>query len=273
MVQAGIDIEIETTSIAPTDLSLTATLLRVAPALTTHWLAGIEEVALAWPAGTFAARLAWDDLPAVTLPDVPLPEDIRRSHPQRIWQYLAGRLCAEQALHLAGLPGLHRTGLQGLVGRAPGGAPIWPAGWCGSISHTAGRAVALAAPCTAVQALGVDVETLLDVTALPAVIRACLTPHERAALPADATQVCRTTTLIFAAKEAYFKAVHANVGRFIDFPEVEVRDIDWGIGCCRLAPVAMTRPAGDVALPAALPVLEGRFCLDYPRLSAWVAVW
>ncbi|WP_052958372.1 4'-phosphopantetheinyl transferase family protein [Obesumbacterium proteus] len=46
------------------------------------------------------------------------------------------------------------------VGCSMGRAPIWPAGFCGSISHTNNFAIASIAPCHTALTLGIDIEML-----------------------------------------------------------------------------------------------------------------
>ena len=65
-------------------------------------------------------------------------------------EFLAGRVAAQAALA--------RLGERGLVGRCRH-APVWPQGFCGSISHSGGIAVAVAASTRQWQALGVDLES------------------------------------------------------------------------------------------------------------------
>ena len=72
------------------------------------------------------AQLRPEDFPDSGIPPV-------RGVAKRQAEYLAGRLCAREALHqLCG---------QALVpGRDEDGVPLWPAGTVGSITHGAGRA-------------------------------------------------------------------------------------------------------------------------------------
>ena len=69
-------------------------------------------------------------------------------------EYLAGRLAAYAALQSAGME-------QPIVGRQDR-APVWPAGFCGSISHSAGLAVAIAARSHHWRAIGIDIEACLS---------------------------------------------------------------------------------------------------------------
>jgi 4'-phosphopantetheinyl transferase EntD len=78
-------------------------------------------------------------------------------------EFLAGRLAAQAALA--------RLGERGLVGRR-GHAPVWPPGFCGSISHSGGFAVAVAASTRRWRALGVDLEAAPAPGVVPTLRRA-----------------------------------------------------------------------------------------------------
>lgn len=223
-------------------------LAQAAPDDLPRWLAAIRVVTNGWPTGVVEARLPLSALE---------PHESTRS-------YVAGRLCAETALARAGAGRACRE-----VTRSSDGAPQWPSGWCGSISHDATEAVALAAPGHLVDALGVDVEPLLDDDALHAVIDVCLTPAERARLPSTTEHARREVTLRFSAKEAYFKAIYPHARRFVDFVEAEVHDIDATAGAFRVVPVAS--PANPGSRSSALFAMEGRFAMAGDRMFARVA--
>jgi len=101
------------------------------------------------------------------------------------------------------------------IGRSDRGAPIVPRGH-GSIAHKAGPdrvvAVAIAAP----HLIGIDVERALP-PRQPIESR-ILTPGELARLGADRREVA----LVFAIKEAIYKAIDPVVRRYVGFTEVEV---------------------------------------------------
>jgi 4'-phosphopantetheinyl transferase EntD len=119
-------------------------------------------------------------------------------HPRRRADFLAGRLAARAALQQLGAPSL-------AVGRR-GTAPVWPAGYCGSISHSAGRAVAIAAAAPPWRALGVDVQTRIGVDRMRA-LRHALSGDEARACERDADPWAWTRA--WAAKEAAYKCVAA----------------------------------------------------------------
>lgn len=119
----------------------------------------------------------------------------------RLLTWLGGRLCAERALAELGEA-------RPQVGQGGDGAPIWPAGWRGSITHSAQRVAAVVGPAAQWQALGLDSETLLDPRAAAEVLAMCGSAAERARLaePAARAWFGLRATLLFCAKEAWFKA-------------------------------------------------------------------
>jgi 4'-phosphopantetheinyl transferase EntD len=100
--------------------------------------------------------------------------------------------------------------------KAPSGAPIWPAGVVGSLTHDSRVAVAAVGTRRDIGALGIDVEPaeilpseLLDMVA---------TPHERLKIDDDPYG----GRLLFVAKEAVFKAVYPLDQKFLDHHDIQV---------------------------------------------------
>lgn len=137
------------------------------------------------------------------------------SRPRQL-SYLAGRLCAEAAL-------FSLTGCQHVVGQHADGAPVWPVGILGSITHDAYGAVALIAFRSTHRWLGIDIEPLLDPAACHDVHNCCLSANEQAQLASYPLTRSTAITLHFAAKEAYYKAVHPQLGGVMDFLDIELR--------------------------------------------------
>jgi enterobactin synthetase component D len=152
----------------------------------------------------------------------PLPEGIARSVAKRQAEFVAGRACARLALREVGAP-------PGDVGIGPMRAPVWPAGFVGSITHSAGVAAAVAARASDARSLGIDVERSIT-PELAASISASLARAGElssvGALLGDPGVAC---TAVFAAKEALFKCVAPIVLRYFDFLDVEARLVAPGV--------------------------------------------
>jgi len=95
------------------------------------------------------------------------------------------------------------------------GAPIWPEGVVGSLAHDATVAIAAVARRDAIAALGIDIEPLEP---FPLEIDTVATARERRSLPGEPY----AGRLLFAAKEAVYKAVHPLDGQRLEHHDVEV---------------------------------------------------
>lgn len=160
---------------------------------------------------------------------------VARAIGKRRREFTAGRVLARRALARLGAP----AGAILTDGRR---APLWPAGFVGSISHTRGFCAVAASAASAprapddpqartddgetanrvrIRSLGLDVEAAADLGD-ELVPRIC-TAGERAWLarqPADRRG--RLGKLVFSAKEAFYKCQHPLTGRFLEFDDVEL---------------------------------------------------
>ena len=99
--------------------------------------------------------------------------------------------------------------------KSASGAPIWPVGVVGSLAHDATVAIAAVARRDAIAALGIDIEPLEP---FPLEIDTVATARERRSLPGEPY----AGRLLFAAKEAVYKAVHPLDGQRLEHHDVEV---------------------------------------------------
>ncbi|QLC74373.1 4'-phosphopantetheinyl transferase superfamily protein [Pseudomonas sp. LPB0260] len=131
-------------------------------------------------------------------------------------EYLAGRLCAREALRrLTGQPQVPAVGADR--------APQWPAGVVGSISHGHGWAAALVAHRSAWRGLGLDIEPPLASARAERLAAEILTPtelHRLQSLPAE--QRAWRVSLTFSLKESLFKALYPLVLRRFYFHDAEL---------------------------------------------------
>ncbi len=156
----------------------------------------------AFTAGDFAAE------------GIARPRALQGAVAKRQAEYLAGRVCAREALH-------RLTGSVSSPGWQAGRAPRWPAGVCGSISHTQDEALAVVALRQDYIGLGVDRERYLSGTQVRELADNILTPAELAQL-AHCTDTALRTTLAFSLKESLFKALYPLVGCYFDFQDAQV---------------------------------------------------
>jgi 4'-phosphopantetheinyl transferase EntD len=151
--------------------------------------------------------------------DILLPEEekiIAHAMEGRRREYAAVRSCARSCLGRLGyqpvpiLPGV-------------GGAPIWPAGVLGSMTHCTGYAAAAVGPLPRISAVGIDAEP--DAPLPDGVLDLIATPAERDCLTATrpGTDGPNWDRLLFSAKEAVYKAWFPLVGDWLDHQEAEIR--------------------------------------------------
>lgn len=149
-----------------------------------------------------------------------LPDSLANAVLKRQVEFAAGRFCARQALQKLGYGG---------VATLPVGqhrAPVWPDGYLGSISHGDGQAMAVAARNQEWRALGIDIETLLSNEAAQPLVEHLMTAAELAIGVAAGITLERWLSLVFSAKESLFKALYPFVGRYFDFLDAEVCELD-----------------------------------------------
>ena len=151
----------------------------------------------------------------------PAPDLSLGARMRRRLDHMAGRLAASYA-HEA------LTGRPAVVGRGADGAPIWPAGIVGAISHSGGRAVALVGNAAHQDGLGVDLETIE--TRPDEIVPLVLSAREQGLLGRDALVV----TLAFSAKESLFKALYPRVRHLFGFDAAKISALADGEGWLRL---------------------------------------
>jgi 4'-phosphopantetheinyl transferase EntD len=182
----------------------------------------IEEIL---PAAVASAD-TFTDLPHAAL----LPQEaaiVERASDKRRREFTVGRECARIALGKLGV-----APAPILIGER--GAPRWPEGIVGSITHCDGYRAAAVAYADDVTAIGLDAEPddplprgVLDVISLPA---------ERARLAALAGEwpAVRWDRLLFSAKESVYKAWFPLTGRWLGFEDADVTITPAGTFTARL---------------------------------------
>lgn len=163
---------------------------------------------------------------------------------RRARDFAAGRLAAARSLASWGQ---EAWGQEGAVPRRADGAPCWPRGVVGAITHRGGLALALTGRAGDHAGLGLDLETLIQRPG--EIARVILAPEERARLDPDPL----TITVIFSAKESLFKALYPQVGVRFGFDAAELAVLRPGGGVLRL-----TRAIGPWGAGAAFPFLWSR---------------
>ena len=149
------------------------------------------------------------------------PVAIANSVRKRQAEFFYGRLCAREALRRAGATDTH-------VSRAPNRAPVWPLAMIGSISHTGTLAAATAVPAAQLGGIGIDVEHVINQETCKTLLGVVVNAREAALLGQLAQQedFSRLLTVVFSAKESFFKGSFSLVGYHFGFDVLEVEYID-----------------------------------------------
>lgn len=197
---------------------------------------------------------------------------ISRAAPARRREFVTVRACARKALEELGVEP---------VGIPPGlgGAPRWPAGVIGSLTHCEGFRAAAVARASQWRSLGIDAEPRAP---LPDEVASLVaSPQERRALAVaradavtDAVMDARTETaadvpwetVLFSGKESVYKAWYPLAGRFLDYPDVHLEVAADGSFTARLL------VPGAVVGGALLDRFEGRWLVVDDLLATAVLV-
>ena len=157
-----------------------------------------------------------------------------RAAPKRRRDLMAGRAASRRALKQLGGPQLS-------IPKGPGGAPIWPPSWRGSLSHTGGVAAALVGPAARYLGLGLDIERRqrrINEGVIPMVC----TPKERAWVEGPGWP--ERLLSLFSAKEAIFKAFYPIEGRALGFMEAQLQAEEGGFQAELLAAASKRHSPG-----------------------------
>ncbi|MBD8898882.1 4'-phosphopantetheinyl transferase superfamily protein [Rhodanobacter sp. DHG33] len=148
------------------------------------------------------------------------PESIQSSVYKRQAEFFFGRFVTRNALSMLGLAGE----------QVPIGAqrqPVWPSGVIGSITHTHGIAAAVTTWRGVYQGIGIDVEQVIDQETCQSVSKVVVGEHELDYLDSlQELSLQMALTIVFSAKESFYKAAYATVGRIFDFSVVQVVELD-----------------------------------------------
>ncbi len=126
-------------------------------------------------------------------------------------EFITGRACAKLALMRLGVR-------PEPIEKGPSGAPNWPVGIVGSITHCKGYRASAVARARHVRSIGIDAEP--DEPLPEGILNLVATRMEREGLPSD-LHGC-WDRLLFSAKEAVYKACFPLTGRWMDFHDASI---------------------------------------------------
>ncbi|MYX45960.1 4'-phosphopantetheinyl transferase superfamily protein [Streptomyces sp. SID89] len=140
---------------------------------------------------------------------------VARAVDKRRREFTTVRACARRAMEKLGVPPQP-------VLPAERGAPVWPQGLAGSMTHCEGYCAAALVRATDLASLGIDAEPhgplpdgVLTAVALPAEAR-------RLRTLADQDAAVHWDRLLFSAKESVYKAWFPLTGKWLDFMDADI---------------------------------------------------
>lgn len=151
------------------------------------------------------------------------PPSIARSVPKRQAEFFYGRMAARRALDAFDMGAYD-------VGTGKWREPLWPAGIMGSITHNRHYAAALVLDIGANLGLGIgiDIEAIIAPELEEALLSSVIAPAELVYLRSLGTRLPfgLLLSMVFSAKESFFKASFNTVGRYFDFDAITLLRID-----------------------------------------------
>ena len=135
-------------------------------------------------------------------------------------QFLAGRIAIKSSFKQLDLKAAKVIE----IGR--GGEPLWPQGFSGCISHQDQFSIACLEKAN--NSIGLDIERLLDQEGQLNCEKTVLSVKDKKYIAQNSKQLTKQklTTLIFSAKESFFKAAYKSVEALFDFDAVSIQSLD-----------------------------------------------
>jgi 4'-phosphopantetheinyl transferase EntD len=167
---------------------------------------------------------------------------------RRMGYFSTGRFCAREAIRQI-------LGEECPVGIESSGAPRWPPGIAGSISHTEGLTGAIVAAAEDYPSIGLDIEKRMAVDR--SLWEMLFDETEQQRLNASSVPD-ELATLYFSMKEAYYKMQFPLTRTFLDFRDVRLEDGPNGLWINRLKPLPVAAPAHQAGY-----VFSGEFIVSW----------
>jgi 4'-phosphopantetheinyl transferase EntD len=192
-------------------------------------------------------------------------QHVVRARAKRLQEFSAGRACARAALA--------EFGVEGVALPAAGDRqPVWPLGFIGSITHTTGLCAAAVATRSQILALGLDSEIVGAPT--PDIWPTLCREEELRwvdTLPRE--QRPAAVTLLFSAKEAFYKCQYPLVAEWLDFHDLRLEVPAWADPTGRCAGRFHVQPMRGIRFSehAAMPI-TGRYVFHEQFVSTGVSL-
>jgi enterobactin synthetase component D len=135
-------------------------------------------------------------------------------------EFAAGRFCTAQLLA--------RWKDTRSVESAEDRSPIWPSGFCGSISHSRNWIWAAVARTNFIRSIGIDAEITVNAQTRAEIHDAIGTEDEWALMRSLGLDQDTEFTILFSAKESFYKCMYPIIQRYFDFSDVALESVQPG---------------------------------------------
>jgi len=212
-----------------------------------------------FPPGALAADMREPGNPSWLLPAE--AQALKKAVLKRVQEFSAGRQCARALLAEFGIYDFP-------IKVGDDRQPVWPEGIVGSITHTAGLCAAVVAQRTLLRAVGLDSEVAGSV-------KSELWPSICTASEIDwlhtlpQAQQAMAATLVFSAKEAFYKCQYPLVRERLAFHDARVEVQSWGAlrGDFRILATRSIAFAAHAGLP-----MQGQYLFHEQFVTAGIAL-
>ncbi len=147
------------------------------------------------------------------------PESLKNAVVKRKSEFLAGRALSSIVLRQLGV-----TETEILIGKHRN--PLWPQGARGSISHAGDTVLSAVSLEESVSAIGIDVEEIMGSETASNIYKSIVNDDELALMAETGIPFEKILTIVFSAKESFFKAAYPSVGEYFDFDAVSLVKVD-----------------------------------------------
>ncbi len=158
---------------------------------------------------------------------------------------------------------LQQLGCQETVGRAEDRTPVWPAGFAGSISHSDRWTWVAIGRKTHLNSIGIDTEPLVNTETRNLLEPEIATVTEWKIAQATRLLPNQIFTLVFSAKEAFFKCWYPLTKQYLDFNQITIEDANpkylWASTNCEATPD--------------LPIQRLKVLFHFSATDAFTATW
>ena len=180
----------------------------------------------------FCVNFNWQDLDEnfFSSQGISLPQDMKNDVPKKKAHFLGGRYCVHKALSIMRKEDLEFSEIDKdkqinaiPIQRNEQGAPIWPEGVIGSITHTESFIGAVVESSQNLRGVGIDTEKILGPQSVTMVESLVSTDEEKKkSLSYDPFEYF---TLIYSAKESIFKCLNPIIDKYIEFHDVTIEKV------------------------------------------------